>query len=89
MPYSRWTKKASIEVIEKAHKALALKYHPDKQPQEKKTAANESMKLINEAYAILSDPKKRAAYDETLRQKKWQTFLEDGLLGIFTKYVKD
>jgi len=63
---------ASKEVIEKAYRVLAKKYHPDLQPEEKKQKAEEAIKKINEAYAILSDEIKRKEYDETLKQKRLQ-----------------
>ena len=52
---------ASAEDIKKAYRKLAVKYHPDKNPGDKK--AEEKFKEIAEAYAVLSDPKKRAEYD--------------------------
>ncbi len=55
--------KASPEVIEKAYKALAAKYHPDKQPPHQRAWAEAKMKQINEAYSHLRDPKKRREYD--------------------------
>lgn len=61
---------ASLEVIEKAYKVLAKRYHPDLQPQEKKKEAEEKMKKINDAYAILSDTYKREKYDMELKQKR-------------------
>lgn len=51
---------ASDEVIRVAYKALAKKYHPDSY---KANDAEEIMKRINEAYAVLSDKEKREAYD--------------------------
>lgn len=63
---------ASKEIIEKAYKVLAKKYHPDLQKEEDKEKAEQKMKQINEAYDILSDDTKRAKYDEELKFKRQQ-----------------
>ncbi len=60
-------KNASEEVIEKAYKTLAKKYHPDLQNSSKTIINEEKMKKINEAYEILSNEFKRKAYDEQLQ----------------------
>ena len=52
---------ATTDEIKKAHRKLALKYHPDKNPG--KTDAQDRFKRIQEAYDVLSDDDKRAAYD--------------------------
>lgn len=52
---------ATEEEIKKTYRRLALKYHPDRNPGNKE--AEEKFKEINEAYACLSDPQKRANYD--------------------------
>jgi len=53
---------ASEEEIKRAYRELAKKYHPDRNPGDK--AAEEKFKEINEAYGVLSDPQKRAQYDQ-------------------------
>jgi molecular chaperone DnaJ len=55
-------KKATADEIKKAYKKLARKYHPDVNPGDKK--AEDQFKKISQAYAILSDPQKRAQYDQ-------------------------
>ncbi|MBN1479834.1 molecular chaperone DnaJ [candidate division KSB1 bacterium] len=47
--------------IKKAYRQLAMQYHPDRNPDNKE--AEEKFKQIGEAYAVLSDPQKRAHYD--------------------------
>lgn len=64
------SEKASKEVIEKAYKVLAKRYHPDLQEEKDKKQAEEKMKQINEAYTILIDDEKRKAYDIELNAKR-------------------
>lgn len=52
---------ASADAIKKAYRKLAMKHHPDRNPDNKE--AEEKFKEINEAYEALSDEQKRAAYD--------------------------
>ncbi|MBO7375862.1 MAG: molecular chaperone DnaJ [Clostridia bacterium] len=54
-------KGADEEAIKKAYRAMAKKYHPDLNPGDPEAEAK--FKEINDAYSILSDPQKRAAYD--------------------------
>ncbi len=60
---------ASPEIIEKAYKTLAKKYHPDLQEESNKKQAEEILKEINEAYEILSDPNKKNLYDQNLKNQ--------------------
>ena len=59
-------KNASQEIIEKAYKTLIKKYHPDLQPPELKPKYEEKIKLINEAFEVLSNEQKRKEFDLTL-----------------------
>ena len=53
---------ASTQDIKKAYRALARKYHPDVNPDNKE--AEEKFKEINEAHEVLSNSEKRAKYDQ-------------------------
>lgn len=55
-------RKVSAEEIKKSYRKLAMKYHPDRNPDDR--AAEEKFKEINEAYQVLSDKEKRARYDQ-------------------------
>lgn len=55
-------RKASADEIRKVYRKLAMQYHPDKNPGDKK--AEDKFKEINEAYQVLSDEQKRARYDQ-------------------------
>lgn len=70
--------KASQAVIKMAYKALAMEYHPDKNYG---TTNEDRMKLINIAYAVLSDPGQRSEYDEMLRIQR-----EHVSNGPYTRY---
>ncbi len=57
---------ANIHDIKKKYKRLAVQYHPDKN---KSSDANEKFIEISEAYAVLSDPIKKAEYDYSMQHK--------------------
>jgi len=84
------TRDAEPEVIERAYKVLARKYHPDR-AQGDANDATRRMQAVNEAYRVLGNAGRRAAYDATLpsspsvmaRQHGWDVFLERGLVGLF------
>jgi DnaJ-class molecular chaperone len=84
---------AEPEVVEKAYKALSMKYHPDRVPERRRADATVRMQKINEAYRVLSDPRLRARYDLTLRPEvdpggAWDRFLDDGLVGLFNDWLR-
>ena len=63
-------KKATESQIKKAYRKLAIKHHPDKNPDDKQ--AEERFKEIAKAYAILGDPDKRKEYDSL--GSNWQNY---------------
>ena len=84
------TRDAEPEVIERAYRALARKYHPDTRPATEQDRATGDMQRINAAYAVLSDPDRRRHYDASLAAERasaepsaWDVFLERGLVGMF------
>src|SRR5215468_4731620 len=72
--------------IKKAYRRLAMEYHPDRNPGSKE--AEEKFKEAAEAYEVLADPDKRAAYDryghEGLRQRGFEGF--HGVEDIFSHF---
>lgn len=83
---------AEPEVIERAYRALSMKYHPDRSQARERTAATRKMQRINEAYAVLRDPDRRALYDRTHTRERtaaWDRFMDVGLVGIFVDRFKD
>ena len=59
------TKDANENEIKKAYKRLAIKWHPDKnnQSEEAQKLAEKTFRDVNDAYTVLSDPKKRNQFD--------------------------
>ena len=57
-------KNADLQAIKKAYRSLALTYHPDRVPAEKKKESEEKFKEISEAYGVLSEAEKRIMYDQ-------------------------
>lgn len=56
-------KNASADELKKTYRDLVMRWHPDRNPGDKK--AEEKFKKITHAYAVLSDPQKRQIYDQT------------------------
>lgn len=73
------SEKASKEVIDKAYRVLAKRYHPDLQKQEEKQEAEKKMKQINEAYDILSNEQTRKEYDAKLAKERERVIEEQRL----------
>lgn len=67
-------KKASQDEIKKAYRTLAVKHHPDKNPDNK--VAEDQFKLANEANEVLGNPEKRKKYDEL--GENWQQYEQNG-----------
>lgn len=68
--------KASKEIIDKAFKVLAKRYHPDTQDENKKEWAEARFKEINEAYETLSNPDKKENYDAQLEYEEHSRYVD-------------
>lgn len=80
------TRDADPAVIERAYKALSMKYHPDRSPAAQRDTATRRMQQLNEAYRILRNPDLRRNYDATLPSdgaSAWDQFWDKGLVGLF------
>jgi len=75
------SKSASDEEIKRAYRKLAMKYHPDRNPNKKE--AEERFKEINEAYAVLSDKEKRKQYDTFGAEGFRQRFTQEDIFRGF------
>ena len=74
------SKTANADQIKDAYRALAMKYHPDRN---KEKNAEEKFKEINEAYAVLSDPQKRKQYDTFGPEDFRQRYTEEDIFKGF------
>ena len=72
---------ANTPEIKKAYRKLALKYHPDRVSEDKKSASEEEFKQIAKAYAILSNAKKRETYDQYGHAGINQNFSSEDIFG--------
>ncbi len=77
---------ASVEVIDRAYKTLARKYHPDGFSVERRQWATMKMQELNEARDVLMDPRRRAEYDRWRRQEFWRLFWREGLAGLSRRW---
>ena len=74
-------KGASVDELKRAYRKLAVKYHPDKNPGDKQ--AEDRFKEINEAYAVLSDPKKKEQFDQFGSNNFHQRFSQEDIFRGF------
>lgn len=84
------SREVTAEVLKKSYRKVAMQYHPDRNPGNHE--AEEKFKEASEAYAILSDPEKRAQYDQfghSLGGQGFQGFDGGGFGDIFGDLFED
>lgn len=69
--------------ITQAYRRAMKRAHPDRQTPERRVVAEETARRLNAAYAVLSDPVKRQAYDRTIRQQVIQDQIMRQYVGGF------
>jgi curved DNA-binding protein CbpA len=72
--------------ITRAYRRAMMRVHPDRQRPERRAAAEDLARRLNTAYAILSDPLKRQAYDRTIRQQVIQDQIMRRYVGGFQTF---
>lgn len=87
------SKTATEDEIKKAYRKLAVKWHPDKNPEDPESAA-EMFKAIAEAYETLGDPQKRREYDygsssEGFQRRNHRNFSDERAFDIFESFFAD
>lgn len=70
---------ATIADIKKAYRSLAMKYHPDRNPEDE--SSEEKFKLVTEAYEVLKDSRKRAEYDRIIEVVEY-----DGIESVYDDF---
>jgi curved DNA-binding protein CbpA len=75
---------ASDAVVRAAYRGLSQQHHPDKNPKDRETAER-IMKVINEAYAVLSDPVRRRQHDEWIDSQESEQDQNDNSPSVKTQ----
>jgi molecular chaperone DnaJ len=82
------TRNATQDEVKKAYKSMVLKYHPDRN-QNDKANAEQKIKEVNQAYEVLSDPGKRSQYDQFGNAAAYQSASQGGGAGGFGAGFQD